>query len=530
MSKAVILIVDDEERNVALAQDVLEDEGYTVLGATNAQAALELVRAHRVDLALVDVMMPQMDGFELLSRLRAGDSGFEGRVIMVSARTRFEDKVNGLELGADDYITKPYHSAELAARVKANLRSRHGETARLEQAMHVADKMETLAALASSITHNANNLLMSISGYASLAQGEKDPALRDEHLSRVLDAVKRMGKLFASVSEFSRGETGAARGFSLADTARAALDFIQPTLPRNISLKRQIETEGLFVEGDPEEMRHVVFNLVTNAVHAIGKEEGVITARLSPARVSQETAGAAGLKPGVYLTLSVADTGCGVPPELKSKIFLPFFTTKHEGAHKGTGVGLAHAASVAAAAGGAITVESEAGKGSEFTLYLPRADSSPAEIKAPQREEALVIPPLVLAPNSRGAFLVIDEDPAVRHLLTSLLSQGGYEVVTAVSGEEGVARLKERRFDLVVTDISRGPGASKPLFHIANLRIAAPAAAPKVIALSTRRQARAAGEAGLELAASERQSEVVVDKSMFNPAEFGSLGSRVLAM
>ncbi|MBI4828916.1 MAG: response regulator [Nitrospinae bacterium] len=529
MDKAVILIVDDEARNVALAQDVLEDDGYTVLGATNSQQALEMARAQPVDLALVDVMMPDTDGFGLLTRLRAPDSGFEGRVIMVSARTRFEDKVKGLELGADDYITKPYHPAELAARVKANLRSRNGEAARLEQAMRVADKMETLAAMASSITHNANNLLMSISGYASLAQLEKDPALRHEHLSRVLDAVKRMGKLFASVSEFSRGQTGEARVFSLSDTARAALDFIQPTLPRNISLKRHIETEGLFIKGDPEEMRHVIFNLITNAIHAIGKGEGVITVRLAPARVSEQTAQAAGLAPGVYLTLTVADTGCGVPPDLRSKIFLPFFTTKREGQHKGTGVGLAHAAAAAAAAGGAITLESEAGKGSEFTVYLPRFDA-PAEKPAPRVEEAPAIPPLVLAPNTRGAFLVIDEDPEVRQLLTGLLAHKGYEVVTAVSGDEGVARLKERRFDLVVTDLSRGPASSKPLFHIANLRITSPAAAPKVIALSTRREARAAGELGAEIMASGRQTDVVVNKTMFNPTEFVSLVSRVLAM
>ena len=315
----------------------------------------------------------------------------------------------------------------------------------LEHHLALSQKLTAIGTLAGGIAHDFNNLLTAILGYAEMAQDAVDPdgpAARD--LGRVLQAGERARDLVAQILAFSRQQSQVRRPVVLADLVLETLDFLAAAAPSSVELRGPARTPDYVVFGDPTQLQQVILNLCTNAVQAVGDQAGRVEVTLEARQVGRAEDGPLhDLAPGPYVVMRVADTGCGVPPDVFSRIFDPFFTTKAVG--QGTGMGLSVVHGIVSSHGGCVEARSGPGQGSVFSVYLPRVDAR-AEQDAVCSEGASL--------PGRGRVLVVDDDPLVAELLEDMLRGLGYECHAVLGGAEALEllRLDPGRFDLVVTD------------------------------------------------------------------------------
>jgi CheY-like chemotaxis protein len=194
--------------------------------------------------------------------------------------------------------------------------------------------------------------------------------------------------------------------------------------------------------GDPTQVQQVLMNLCTNAAYAMREKGGVLDIELSDFSVARSDGDPHGIEPGLYMKLSVRDTGSGIPHDIIDRVFDPFFTTKKPG--EGTGLGLSVVHGIVKQSDGYITVKSKPGKGSVFTVYLPKI-AGEAETKAPA-DGAI--------PTGSERILFVDDEEALVEMGEDILAELGYEVTSRLSSKEALALLKidPSRFDLVITD------------------------------------------------------------------------------
>jgi PAS domain S-box-containing protein len=315
----------------------------------------------------------------------------------------------------------------------------------LEHHLALSQKLTAIGTLAGGIAHDFNNLLTAILGYAEMAQDAVEPggpAARD--LDRVLQAGERARDLVAQILAFSRQESQVRRPVALADLVEETLDFLAASTPSSVELRGPVRKPDYVVFGDPTQLQQVILNLCTNAVQAVGDRAGRVEVTLEAREVGRAEDGPLHrLEPGSYVVLRVADTGCGVPPEVLSRIFDPFFTTKAVG--QGTGMGLSVVHGVVSAHGGCVEAQSIPGRGSRFSVYLPRVETGAEEDAVCPRAATL---------SGCGRVLVVDDDPLVAELLEDMLEGLGYECRAAPGGAEALELLRSDPtwFDLLVTD------------------------------------------------------------------------------
>ncbi len=354
----------------------------------------------------------------------------DGAHIHVQLFGRVVRGANGEPLGYNGVIR------DVTARVRAET-----ERARLEDQLRHAQKMESLGTLAGGIAHDFNNLLAVILGSVELARTEVAPT---EPVAERLDAIRvassRATELVKQILAFSRQQPTLRSVTRVESVVEEAARLLRATLPAGIQIVLEVAGDVPLVFVDPTQIHQVLMNLGTNAWHAIGPATGNVTLRLDA--VALETPPAAGLAPGRYARMQVVDNGEGMDASTLARIFEPFFTTK--GVGKGTGLGLAVAHGIVAGHGGAITVESERGRGTTFSVYLPEAAEAPGPTE-PVRKVA-----------RRGAgrvLLVDDEEPLVR-IGTRILQRQGYEVTGFIRPADALAavRAAPHLFDVVVTD------------------------------------------------------------------------------
>jgi CheY-like chemotaxis protein len=230
-----------------------------------------------------------------------------------------------------------------------------------------------------------------------------------------------------------------------------ALSKVDPMLRRvigeDISMSVTARATGAYVRVDPGQVEQVVMNLVVNARDAMPKG-GRLTVETSDAMVDDPSmAGFADGKPGSYVLLSVSDTGTGMPPEVRERMFEPYFTTKDMG--KGTGLGLSTVYGIVRQSDGHIVVQSEVGRGTTFRIYLPREAAPPPAAVDPSGERM---------PEGTEHVLLVEDDPSVRRLSKELLVRLGYSVTEAASGRAGLALGSDdtRHFDLALCDVILG--------------------------------------------------------------------------
>ena len=330
-------------------------------------------------------------------------------------------------------------------RAYESLRVETEERQRAEVRLRQAHKMEAIGTLAGGIAHDFNNILAAIIGFSEMARDkipEGSPARR--HVERIFTAGMRGRDLVRQILTFSRQGEQTKQPLRLGGVVRETLRLLRASLPRTIEIRMNLRSESGFVLADPTQMQQIVMNLCTNAAHAIRRTGGSISIDLAPfSFASPEDAPDPVMKSGTYARLSVIDTGEGMSPEILDHVFDPFFTTKAAG--QGTGLGLSVVHGIVASHGGAITVVSEPGRGSTFTVYLPKL------LEEHARDSGEGDGP---APRGRERILFVDDEADLAAMADEMLADLGYQVTSRTAAREALAlfRLDPSQFDLVITD------------------------------------------------------------------------------
>jgi len=375
-SGETILMIDDNAVNREVVRTRLEMHHYRVIEAADGQDGLAEVEREKPDLVILDLMMPRMSGYEFCKKLRNVHGADELPVIILTAKTDVGDKVYGLQIGANDYIAKPFNKEELIARVSILLRvrkmtrelrkwnlelearvdERTRQLVRTQEQLIQAEKMATIGVMAGGVAHEINNPLTAILTNAQLLK-MCAPEQDAESLKLIEEGARRCQTIVQKLMKYARKSSGADEyhdAVDLGQVVRNAVSMLQYQLAQeNIELKLEI-ADALYVEGSANELEQVLTNLLVNGRDAIqsAKRRGTIHIR------------AAGGEDGIRVTVS--DDGIGIPKENLNKIFDPFFTTKEVG--QGTGLGLAVSYSILEKHHSQVAVESTVGQGTTFTL------------------------------------------------------------------------------------------------------------------------------------------------------------------
>ena len=347
-------------------------------------------------------------------------------------------------------------NAELEARVRertAALEAAEAERRQIANTLAQAQKMEAVGQLTGGLAHDFNNMLASISGSLELMQIRLEQG-KVEQLARYIGMAQQGAERAAALTHrllaFSRRQTLDPRTTRVNTLVEGMLNLVRTTIGPEITVELR-QAPGLWLTlCDPHQLENALLNLCINARDAMARG-GRLTIETANLRLDARAAGALGeARPGEYVTLSVTDTGSGMSPEVLSRAFDPFFTTKPMG--QGTGLGLSMIYGFVQQSGGHVQISSEPGRGTTVRLALPRHHGPEMPVAASPAEPAA-------GPGARKAILVVDDEPAVRKLVTELLQDLGHTTLEASSGREGLEQLRAApRIDLLVTDVGMPGG------------------------------------------------------------------------
>jgi two-component system NtrC family sensor kinase len=301
-----------------------------------------------------------------------------------------------------------------------------------------SEKMAAVGQLVSGIAHELNNPLSSIAAVSEfLLTRESAPDSERQHLSLIHEQAERAGRIVRNLLTFARKGQGGKTHVDLNEITSSAVSLVEHDVKlRQIELTLDLADPAPVVLGDPSELQQVVLNLLTNAVQAVAASaEG--RPRLVRLTTSRTDASAC---------LLIADSGPGIPAELASQVFLPFYTTKAPG--EGTGLGLSITFRIVESHGGRVTVHPSHVGGAEFEVTLPLCESPDAGLAQHPSAE----PDHVMSPPRKGRILVVEEDPAVRRSLSILLSDDGHAVTLAADPVQAMDLIGEDRYDVIILE------------------------------------------------------------------------------
>lgn len=315
----------------------------------------------------------------------------------------------------------------------------------LEAQLSHAQKLEAIGTLAGGIAHDFNNILAAIMGYTELAQKGLSPNGRPHaQLAQVLKASGRARDLVQQILTFSRREEHEQHALRVQDIIEETLDLMRASLPATIEIRRTIDPSVPRILGDATQIQQLIMNLCLNAGHAMKQGNGILGISLtSPVIGADLRAAHLELGEGPHVLLSISDTGCGIERAAQTRIFDPFYTTKAPG--EGTGLGLAVAHGVVKNHDGVITVQSEVGVGTTFSIYLPVCKPAAGD----------VVQGAVDIPRGNGEhILFVDDEEALASLGKLMLEDIGYRVTAKSDSVESLEVFKSQpeAFDLVITD------------------------------------------------------------------------------
>ncbi|MFT4028075.1 MAG: response regulator, partial [Novosphingobium sp.] len=325
------------------------------------------------------------------------------------------------------------------------------EETRLKRQVAQATKMQAVGQLAGGVAHDFNNILTAIIGTCDLMLLRHTPGDSDyDDIQQVRANSNRAASLTRQLLAFSRQQTLRPEVLQLPDVVTDVSQMLKRLIGEKVQMTVTHDRDLGPVRADPSQLQQVIVNLAVNARDAmagkvdVGKLK-IMTRRVTPADVRKMRSEV--LPQGDYTALVVEDTGSGIPPEHLAKIWEPFFTTKEQG--KGTGLGLSTVYGIVKQSGGFIFADSEIGKGTRFTVYLPVHRPQPGEVAA------LAKPPEKQAEWAGGGrILLVEDEDTVRLVAERALARAGYTITTAADGEEGLEQVaKGGRFDLVVSDV-----------------------------------------------------------------------------
>ncbi len=379
-----VLIVDDEVRNQRIIMEVLEGlvEYKT---ASSGEEALKIADEYLPDLVLLDIMMPGINGYEVCKKIKANPNMKFTKIILVSGKAMIEERIKGYDEGADDYMTKPFAPEELLAKAKVFLRltaiekeltefnnnldekvkEKTKQLLEAEEKLITAAKMSALGEMAGGIAHEINTPLGTIGLLAGQIESliQEDPLDKDaaaNMIKIIRETVKRIGIIIHSLRTFSRdGSKDDFNSVPVVQVIESTLRLCNEKLKQNnIDLRIDKIPDDLKIRCQEIPLSQVLINLISNSCDAIQshKEKWI--------HISTEVK-------GDYVLISVTDSGQGIPPELQSKIFQPFFTTKEIG--KGTGLGLSISKGIIDSHKGSLTIDTES-KNTKFVIQLSKGE------------------------------------------------------------------------------------------------------------------------------------------------------------
>jgi len=330
-----------------------------------------------------------------------------------------------------------------------------------ESALQQTQKLESLGVMAGGIAHDFNNLLTGILGNAMLALEDlpHDQEARAK-VAEIERAALRASELTNEMLAYAGKAQVAVAPLDLNGVVQEMSRFLETVLSKQTVVEYRFSDNLPAVLGDSTQIRQVIMNLITNASEALGDHGGTVSVETRIEEVHEETPTAdyvgGDLVPGSYIALSVTDTGCGMDEATLPRIFDPFFTTKFAG----RGLGLAAAIGIVRSHGGALSVESEPGKGTVFTVFLPSTGE-------PSVEAGGDVGPST-AWRGSGTVLVVDDERGVREVLDGMLSLAGFTVIAVASGPEAIEVVREygNEIRLVLLDLTMREMNGDEVFHI----------------------------------------------------------------
>ena len=441
-----ILIVDDEPANLRLLERMLNAAGYhDLVTTTDARTVLDLYRDRRPDLVVLDLMMPHLDGMAILGRLRAEfpESAYTP-VLVLTADATVEAKRKALAAGARDFLTKPFEHFEALLRIRnlldmrALYRTLESQNQTLEETVRQrtaqlfqSEKIAAMGALLAGVAHELNNPLAVLSGHAQLLVEEAIPGVgaRAGQIHAAADRCVRIVRNFLALARQRPSERGRT---IVRDLINGSVELLAYELRTDgITVEVDVANDVPLLWADAHQLHQVLVNLITNAHHAMRRQPGSRRITLTARR--DAAAGSA--------RLAIADTGPGIPPEVRTRIFEPFFTTKPVG--EGTGLGLSLCHSIIAEHRGTITVESEEGRGATFVITLP-VGTPPATVAGPD------VP--AVAPVRPGRILVVDDEVEIGTVIADALRRDGHTTEVTPDARAALALLDEHAYDVIVSD------------------------------------------------------------------------------
>lgn len=366
-----ILVVDDTPSGLLLLSRFLQQNGYAVLTARDGEQGYDIAVSERPDLILLDVIMPGKDGYEVCRMLKESSLTSEIPVIFVTARAETVDKIAGLDAGGVDYITKPFEPAEVMARVRTQLELKKVYEENLEYYKELlrSQKMASITTLASGIAHNINNLMGAVMGYADMLHIRLDSDEKAQlYTDKILRASQRIADLTNNLLMYGRAARSAMTTVNLKELLGKMVQLYGRVRPNGPQIILHIPPDIPDIKADRDQIFQALSNIFVNAWEAT-PPGGTITISISigqlPDKNRRETSGSS---IDGYAIISISDTGIGMDQRTAERIFEPFFTTKQT---VGVGLGLSAASGIIQKHEGVITVDTRAGEGSTFHVYLP---------------------------------------------------------------------------------------------------------------------------------------------------------------
>ena len=478
-----ILLVDDQQAKLLSHEAILAEMGENLLKASSARQAFEFLLKHEIALVLIDVCMPDLDGFELAAMIREHPRFRAIAIIFVSAvMLTHPDQLRGYQLGGVDYVPVPVVPELLRAKVKvfvelyrktrqlerfnADLERRVAErTAELQRfneqlelrieertreresalaQLFEAQKMDTIGQLTGGVAHDFNNLLMAVLGSLNLLEKRLPDDPRSHRLlQNAVQGAQRGAALTQRLLAFSRRQELKPEAVDIPGLVSGMKELLERALGRGVDLQTQFEDSLPPVLVDANQLELALLNVALNARDAM-PAGGTLTITAGGPGENQQH-GNSTLPPGDRVCIRITDTGIGMDAFTLAKATEPFFTTKGPG--KGTGLGLSMVDGLAAQSGGQLLISSTPNVGTTLELLLPIANST--SIPSPGPVQSAEPPPNVASCK----VLVVDDDVLVMTGTSAMIEDLGHTPIEAHSAAEALAKLASGlQVDVVMTD------------------------------------------------------------------------------
>ncbi|MBF0572778.1 MAG: response regulator [Desulfamplus sp.] len=487
-NEQTILIVDDNPTNLGVLTENLKSWGFNLMVARSGESGLQKAIKGKPDFILLDIYMPGMNGFEVCKKLKEDPSTSGIPIIFLTADSDQTDKIKGFEMGAVDYITKPFNPEEVLARINRHLeihflrkqletqniqitlqneqiklknsqleneiieRQKAEEKQRELEATNMRlEKAESLGQMAGGIAHLFNNYLATIVGHLELALEDltEDSYVKD-NIESAIKAVWRASDVSNAMLTYIGQKIISLEPVDISECCRRSLAVMPPFSNSNIGIETNFADKKLIINASASQMQQLINHLITNAYESIVENKGkisIITKSIDSFDIPQSNLFPAGSKPSSnkYGYIEVTDTGYGIPEEDIGKIFDPFFTTKFIG----RGLGLATVLGIVKSWQGMIAVNSKTGHGTSFMIFVPL--SFEEESVRPLRK---IIHTHKI--ESSPTVLLVEDNQMVLNMTTSVLKNIGCKVISAVNGMEAIELFKIHKHSIscIITDLS----------------------------------------------------------------------------